>query len=36
MLKAKKVLEIIWGIGARKFGHDYRRMMFDSLVKNIL
>lgn len=36
--KANKVMGMVWGIGERKFGHDYRRrvMMFDSLIKSML
>jgi hypothetical protein len=30
--KANKIIGAVWGIGERKFGHDFRRriMMFDS------
>ena len=35
--KANKVIGTVWGIGERKFGHDYMRrmMMFDSLIKSV-
>ncbi|KAJ3656884.1 hypothetical protein Zmor_015929 [Zophobas morio] len=35
--KANKAIGIVWGIGKRKFGHDYKRrmMMFDSLIKSV-
>jgi hypothetical protein len=35
--KAHKIIGAVWGIGERKFGHDFRRrvMMFDSLVKSV-
>jgi hypothetical protein len=33
-----KIIGAVWGIGERKFGHDFRRrvMMFDSLVKSVM
>jgi hypothetical protein len=36
--KANKIIGAVWGIGERKFGHDFRRriMMFDSLVKSVM
>ncbi|KAH0818454.1 hypothetical protein GEV33_004337 [Tenebrio molitor] len=36
--KANKIIGAVWGIGERKFGHDFRRriMMFDSLVKSVV
>jgi hypothetical protein len=36
--KANKIIGTVWGIGERKFGHDFRRsiMMFDSLVKSVM
>ncbi|KAH0816956.1 hypothetical protein GEV33_005835 [Tenebrio molitor] len=36
--KANKIIGAVWGIGMRKFGHDFRRriMMFDSLVKSVM
>jgi hypothetical protein len=36
--KANKIIGVVWGIGERKFGHDFRRriMMFDSLVKSVM
>ncbi|KAH0807290.1 hypothetical protein GEV33_015500 [Tenebrio molitor] len=35
--KANKIIGAVWGIGERKFGHDFRRriMMFDSLQEGL-
>jgi hypothetical protein len=34
--KAKKAVRCVWGRGERKWGGDFRRMTFESMIKSIL
>jgi hypothetical protein len=33
--KANRAVGCLWGIGERKWGGDFRRMMFESMIKSI-